>query len=284
MPEAPMLHIPDDVPAAEAYARCSHLAIGAHPDDLEFMAYHGISACYNQALAWFGGIVCTDGANSSRIGTYAEYQDHEMVACRQKEQVRAADLGQYSFVECLRHTSSTLMDLARREKCISQLEDRLLKTQPEICYTHNPADKHPTHIAVCQAVVAACRRLPPNTRPRKLYACEVWRDLDWLNDDEKIALDTSAYPELAHQLYSCFDSQIIGGKNYAQAVIARQTAHATFSQPNHTDRAKRLTFALDLTPLLEDASIQLHDFLCETIQRFQNNTLKMLNPASIQER
>ena len=284
MPEASLLHIPDAVPPAEAFARCSHLAIGAHPDDLEFMAYHGISACYEQALAWFGGIVCTDGAGSTRTGAYATYPDTEMIACREKEQQRAADLGQYSFVECLRHPSATLKDPNLRQTCIAQLEDRLLKTQPEICYTHNPADKHPTHVAVCQAVVTACRRIPPGTRPHKLYACEVWRDLDWLNDEEKIALDASAHPELADQRYACSDSQIAGGKNYSQAVIARQTAHATFSQPNHPDRAQRLTFALDLTPLLQDDSIELEDLLRQRIQNFQTTALKTLNPAISLER
>ncbi len=273
MPEAALLHIPDAVPEAEAFARCSHLAIGAHPDDLEFMAYHGISACYQQDLAWFGGIVCTDGAGSSRSGAYAEYSDADLVACRQKEQIRAADLGQYSFVECLNHPSDTVKDPTARQVCIAQLEDRLLKAQPEICYTHNPADKHPTHVAVCHATLEACRRLPPHSRPRKLYACEIWRDLDWLNDDEKIALDASAFPELADQLYACFDSQIAGGKNYAEAVIARQTAHATFLQPNHPDRVKRLTLALDLTPLLQDDSLSLADYIAAAIDRFQSSVL-----------
>ena len=283
MPEASLLHIPDAVTEAEAFARCSHLAIGAHPDDLEFMAYHGISTCYEEDLAWFGGIVCTDGAGSSRSGPYADYSDADLVACRQKEQMRAADIGQYSFVECLKHSSATLKDPKRRETCISQLEDRLLKTQPEICYTHNPADKHPTHVAVCEATLEACRRLPPHARPRKLYACEVWRDLDWLNDNEKIALDASAHPALADQLYACFDSQIAGGKNYPQAVIARQTAHATFSQPNHPDRAQRLTFALDLSPLLEDDALDLTEYLRGAIERFQASTISALQAPHEQE-
>lgn len=283
MPEADLLHIPDAVPKAEAFARCSHLAIGAHPDDLEFMAYHGISSCYEQDLAWFGGIVCTDGAGSSRSGPYADYSDAELVTCRRKEQYRAADLGQYSFVECLNHSSAAVKDPERREACIAQLEDRLLKSQPEVCYTHNLADKHPSHVAVCIATLEACRRLPPHARPRKLYACEIWRDLDWLNDEEKVALDASAHPELADKLYACFDSQIAGGKNYHQAVIARQTANATFSQPNHPDRAQRLTFALDLTPLLEDDALDLAEYLRGAIERFQNTALDALRSSPTQQ-
>jgi LmbE family N-acetylglucosaminyl deacetylase len=196
-----------------------------------------------------------------------------MVEARRQEQVRAADLGQYSFVECLNHSSKAVKNPESRQACIAQLEDRLLKSQPEICYTHNPADKHPTHLAVCLATLEACRRLPPHARPRKLYACELWRDLDWVNDDEKVALDTSAFPELADPLYACFDTQIAGGKNYHQAVIGRQTAHATFNQPHHPDRAQRLTFALDLTPLLEDDSLSLSDYLTAAMARFQSGVL-----------
>jgi LmbE family N-acetylglucosaminyl deacetylase len=241
------------------------------------MAFHGISSCYEQSEAWFGGIICTDGAGSSRAGPYANYSDAQLVACRREEQIRAADLGQYSFVELLNHPSPTLKDSTQNKTLLHQLEDRLLKTQPEICYTHNPADKHPTHIAVCRATVDACRRLPPHARPRKLYACEVWRDLDWLNDDEKIALDASAYPDLAEKLYACFDSQIAGGKNYPQAVMGRQKAHATFLQPNHPDAAKRLALALDLSPLLQDDSLNLQDYLNDAIERFKSAVLKELD-------
>ena len=277
-PAAPetQLHIPDSVPAPEAYARCSHLAIGAHPDDLEFMAYHGISTCYQQDLAWFGGITCTDGAGSTRNGPFADYTDAQLIACRREEQIRAADLGQYSFVELLNHPSTAVQSPEARESLIAQLESRLLQSQPEVCYTHNPADKHPTHIAICQATLDACRRLPPHNRPRRLYACEVWRDLDWVNDDEKVALDTSAHPELADSLYACFQSQIAGGKNYHQAILGRQTAHATFQKAHCPDGIDRLTYALDLTPLLENDTLTLDDFLNALIDRFKTNVLKAL--------
>ena len=59
------LTIPDGVVTPEAYARCSHLAIGAHQDDLEFMAFHGINTCYGDEGLWFGGVTCTDGAGSA---------------------------------------------------------------------------------------------------------------------------------------------------------------------------------------------------------------------------
>lgn len=44
----PDLYIPDNVSAPEAQAHTSQLGIGAHQDDLEFMAFHGIATCYDQ--------------------------------------------------------------------------------------------------------------------------------------------------------------------------------------------------------------------------------------------
>ena len=40
----------------EALARTTHLAIGAHSDDLEIMAYHGIAECYGEKERWFAGV------------------------------------------------------------------------------------------------------------------------------------------------------------------------------------------------------------------------------------
>ncbi|MGK0456064.1 MAG: hypothetical protein ACJAUA_000354, partial [Zhongshania aliphaticivorans] len=36
------LYIPDSLPVDKALDRTTHLGIGAHQDDLEFMALHGI--------------------------------------------------------------------------------------------------------------------------------------------------------------------------------------------------------------------------------------------------
>ena len=40
----------------DALGRTTHLGIGAHQDDLEFMAYEGVSACYDSEDLWFGGV------------------------------------------------------------------------------------------------------------------------------------------------------------------------------------------------------------------------------------
>ena len=100
------LFIPDLVSASIAARRTTHLGIGAHQDDLEFMALHGILAGYQNEDQWFGGVTCTDGSGSSRSGEYADFSDDEMRKIRAEEQRQAARIGQYSFVAQLGHPSS----------------------------------------------------------------------------------------------------------------------------------------------------------------------------------
>ncbi|CAA6676788.1 MULTISPECIES: PIG-L deacetylase family protein [unclassified Lentimonas] len=271
------LFIPDGVVKPEAYARCSHLAIGAHQDDLEFMAFHGINSCYGDDGLWFGGITCTDGAGSARTGKYADHSDDQMKATRLDEQRQAAELGEYSFVNQLGFASSTIKDPEQRGALVDQLETILLQSQPEVLYTHNPADKHSSHIAVFQAVLEAIRRIPPFSRPKKVYGCEMWRDLDWLSDEEKVALDVSGNTELAEKLNACFDSQITGGKNYGDAVMGRRKANATFFDSHSVDVIDQLWFAMDLTPLAEDDTLDIKEFVQSKIKRFEDSVLEGLS-------
>lgn len=265
------LYIPDAVSTPEAHARTSHLAIGAHQDDLEFMAFHGISSCYEQDMHWFSGVTCTNGAGSARAGKYADYTDEQMQAIRMEEQRTAAKIGQYSFISQLGHPSATVKDPALRSTLTDELETLLLTTQPEVLYTHNPADKHATHVGVFLAVIEAIRRVPPFSRPKKVYGCEMWRDLDWLSDADKVALDVSSHPELAKELNACFDSQIAGGKNYGTAVIGRRQANATFYDSHSIDAADQLWLAMDLTPLVEDDTLDIEAFVAEKVKTFTDS-------------
>jgi LmbE family N-acetylglucosaminyl deacetylase len=274
------LYIPDQVVAPEAYARCSHLAIGAHQDDIEFMAFHGINVCYDNDCFYFGGVTCTDGGGSARAGKYADFTDEQMKAVRIAEQRKAADIGEYSFVHQLGFASSTVKDAELRAPLVDQLETIFLQTQPEVLYTHNPADKHGTHLAVCLAVIEALRRVPPFSRPKKIYGCEMWRDLDWLSDDEKVALDVSGNTELAEKLNACFDSQIAGGKNYGEAVMGRRKANATFYDSHSVDVIDQLWFAMDLTPLIEEDSLDLKEFVQNKMKQFQTSVLDNLANVS----
>ena len=156
----PDFFIPDEATPDFALSRCTHLGIGAHADDLEFMAYHGISHCYEQANQWFGGITCTDGGGCSRSGKYADYSDDAMIRLRAEEQREAARIGQYSFIHQLALKSATVKNAQSRNQLVEILAEAIAACQPEVLYTHNPADSHPTHVAVCLSAIEAVRRLP----------------------------------------------------------------------------------------------------------------------------
>ena len=243
------LMIPDGLAAPEALRRTTHLGIGAHQDDLEFMAFHGILACYDQKDRWFGGVTITDGRGSSRAGKFQDWTDDQIAAERIREQDAAAVIGQYAFMAQLGHPSKSVRDA--RETVVRDDLFRILEaTRPEVVYLHNLADKHDTHVGCALRCLEALRRLPKADRPQKVYGCEVWRDLDWLVDSEKTPMPVSARPELARALNEVFATQIAGGKRYDLAVIGRRTANATFSQAHATDQESAMQWAMDLTPLV----------------------------------
>ena len=252
-PRARLL-IPDGLAAPEALRRTTHLGIGAHQDDLEFMAFHGILACYDQKDRWFGGVTITDGRGSSRAGKFQDWTDDQIAAERIREQDAAAVIGQYAFMAQLGHPSKSVRDA--RETVVRDDLFRILEaTRPEVVYLHNLADKHDTHVGCALRCLEALRRLPKADRPQKVYGCEVWRDLDWLVDSEKTPMPVSARPELARALNEVFATQIAGGKRYDLAVIGRRTANATFSQAHATDQESAMQWAMDLTPLVQDDSL-----------------------------
>jgi LmbE family N-acetylglucosaminyl deacetylase len=264
------VYIPDGSDTGTALSRTTHLGIGAHQDDLEIMAYHGIAQCYNRADAWFTGVTCTNGGGSSRSGDYAGYTDQDMQNVRREEQRTAAQMGQYSAMLQLDYPSS-VVKAAEADVFVDELEAILLATSPRVVYTHNPADKHFTHIGIVVPVLQALRRLPADARPEQVLGCEVWRNLDWLNDTDKVALNVSDRPHLAEALVGIFDSQIAGGKRYDLATAGRWVANATYFDSHSSDDISRLHFAMDLTPLVNDDSLDIIDFVMDHVNTFADN-------------
>ncbi len=245
---------PDGKSGPDAISRTTHLGIGAHQDDLEFMAFHGILACYDRTDLWFGGVTITDGRGSSRAGQFKDWSDDQIAAERVREQEAAAVIGQYSFIAQLGFGSAAVRD-AGQTAVRNDLRRIFEATRPEVVYLHNLADKHDTHIGCALRSIEAMRQLPKADRPKMVYGCEVWRDLDWLVDEEKTAMPISARPELARALNEVFATQIAGGKRYDLAVLGRRTANATFSNAHSTDQESAMQWAMDLTPLVQDDSL-----------------------------
>lgn len=271
-----IVYIPDGEEENKALSRTTHLCIAAHEDDIEFMAFAPIAECFQKQDKWFCGVVTTDGAGSPRNGVYADYTDGEMKAIRIEEQKKAAYVGGYGAQILLGYFSKEAKD-KNNDSVVKDYIEILKATKPKYVYIHNLADKHETHVATALKAIKALRQLNADEQPEKVYGCEVWRNLDWVNDEEKIYLDCSAYPNLGRALSSVFDSQISGGKRYDLAAEGRRLANATFSESHACDTYTGLNYAMDLTLLIKDKTLDIADYVCGYIDRFKQSVESLLN-------
>jgi LmbE family N-acetylglucosaminyl deacetylase len=259
--------VPDGASEEAALARVKTLGISAHQDDIEIMAMEGILDGFGNPEKRFMAVIVTNGAGSPRDGLYADYTDQEMQVVRRVEQKKAAFVGEYSAVAFLDHTSAAVKDAAKPGP-VSDLKALIAATHPETIYTHNLADKHDTHVSVALRTIVAIRELAPAERPRRLCGCEVWRDLDWLVDSDKVVFAVDGHENIQTSLVGVFDSQIVGGKRYDLATLARRRAHATYHQSHAVDTAQLINFGMDLTPLIQDEKLDPAEYVDAFVRRF----------------
>jgi LmbE family N-acetylglucosaminyl deacetylase len=271
--------VPDGAAPHAALGRTTHLCIAAHQDDIEIMAYHGIAECFGQSDKWFTGVVVTNGAGSPRAGIYGQYTDDQMQKVRLIEQRKAAYVGEYACQVQLGFSSAEVKT-ANSAEVVEDLAMILRVAQPEYVYLHNPADKHDTHIGVTMRSIAALRAASAETRPKKVYGCEVWRDLDWLPDEVKLVMPASARSNIAAALVGVFDSQVSGGKRYDLATAGRRLAHATYYASHGTDQESALNFAMDLTPLVDDPQMDVTKYVTGLIDLFRADVEKRVRSVS----
>lgn len=271
------LFVPDASSADEAFAKTTHLGVVAHADDLEILAFHGIVECFGQEHLHFGGIVCSDGAGSPRRDAPVGSTPWPLKSIRREEQKAAATLGQYAFVAQLDYPSDAIK-AATHPDLDEDLLNLLLLIKPRVIYTHNPFDRHATHVAVTRRLVRILSGMPPELRPSLLIGCEVWRSLDWLPSRRRVELDVSGHTALAQDLLRVFQSQITQGKRYDVATLARRRAHATYSNSHRVDDAEELILAIDLLPAITQHEGHLGNFVDEVLSEFTSEVHGLLHP------
>jgi LmbE family N-acetylglucosaminyl deacetylase len=273
------IFVPDALPVEQALARTTHLCISAHQDDIEIMAAQPIIECFQQKDKWFTGVVVTDGRGSPRDSLYKDYSDEEMRLVRFKEQRKAAIVGEYAAQVMLDFPSKIIKDASRTEP-VEDIMAVIRATKPQIVYTHNLADKHDTHVGVALRVIEALRRLDQSERPARLVGCEVWRALDWMVDADKVQMNVSNHENLQFALLGVFDSQIAGGKRYDLASMGRRRANATYFESHGVDATTGLSYAMDMSPLMGDATKDPVAFAQDFIKRFAqdvNERIRRMN-------
>lgn len=252
----------------------THLGIGAHQDDLEILAAHGIVECFEPGPGAFTGVVVTDGVSTTG-GEGDAAEQAEQARVRAEEQLEAARIGRYHACALLGYSSHRVKE-GPPPDLVEDLVQIFRETRADIVYTHNFCDKHQTHLAVAWAVVCALRQLSADELPRRVIGCEVWRALDWLPDSKKIQLDVSAHPELQERLIAVFRSQIDAGKRYDLATMGRRRAHATFSESHSRDQASAVVYGMDLLPFVRAPELSVETFVEGLLEAFRADLVSPL--------
>ncbi len=249
----------------------THLAIGAHPDDLEIMAGPLIEECLQDDRKKFVGVVCTHGVSDSFISENSTQLISEKIKVRRSEQLKAAELAGYFAVIQLGHSSSDVKN--PRFTILKEQLSELIKTiKPQKVYTHNPFDRHRTHRAVFRNVFESLR--DSQFRPEEFLGCEVWRGLDWLDSEKKRALsiNDTAFIE---KLISCFSSQQDSQRDYALGLRSRLKANQTFNDAYKSLESDHILYALDLKHLLEKKTqVKLSHALAEFLDPLLGELIK----------
>ena len=133
--EGAEVFIPDSKLPEEGIARTTHMAVAAHQDDIEIMAYHGIQECFGNNEAWFTGVTLTNGADSPRNGIYEDCNGEEMSNVRRLEQKKAAficlslNVSSLGFLSVCTIMSNHLLFMAAAYRTCSAVPDTYVFVQ-----------------------------------------------------------------------------------------------------------------------------------------------------------
>jgi hypothetical protein len=101
--------------------------------------------------------------------------------------------------------------------------------------------------------------------------------LDWLPDHLKEALPVSVRSNVAASLVGVFDSQVSGGKRYDHATQGRRLANATYYNWGEADSETALTYAMNLTPLIDDPNLSVADYVLGHVDQLRADVKQRLD-------
>ncbi|MGB3713197.1 MAG: PIG-L family deacetylase [Candidatus Promineifilaceae bacterium] len=270
--ESAELFVPDGKKTELAPSGKIHPGISPHQDDFEIMAIDGILRCDHEQGNWFTGIVVTGGSSSPREDLYDDYScsDEELHIVRNQEQKTVAVIGDYAAQFFLDHPSSAVIDSDNRGPC-RHIASIIRQTEADVVYAHNLADKHPSQTAITLRAIEPIQSLPPVTRPMKLIGFEERRDLDSTMAYDEVACDCLHLASLQTALVEGFDSQIDVGKRYDLAALDRRRPNATYFTTQGVGVTSGLSFAMEISPLVESDDLDISHYDHSFVERFSNS-------------
>ena len=161
------IYVPDGVINEKALRRTTHMAIGAHQDDIEIMAYDGILKCLWPKRPL---VFCRD-CNKWRkeAAVMANISIQAIPKCRQfepKNKKKRQIMVNMVALFFLNYSSSDIKNPKNRN-FIEDIKQLIIMAKPEVIYTHNLADKHDTHVSTAVKVIQALRELDKSLLPEK---------------------------------------------------------------------------------------------------------------------
>ena len=63
----------------------------------------------------------------------------------------------------------------------------------------------------------------------------------------------------------------MGGKRYDLATLGRRRAHATYHESHAVDASSMINFGMDLTPLIQDDTLDVGEFVLAHVDRFRQD-------------
>ena len=221
-------------------------------------------------------MVATNGAGSPRSGIYGGYTDEEMQKVRLMEQRKAAYVGDYACQIQLGYTSAQVKN-ASETALVEDLEQILRAMQPEICVSAQSGGQaryaHRRAAALHRGFARRARIRCVRKRCTAAKCGAIWTGCRTTTNR---CCRSSAKPNIAAALVGVFDSQISGGKRYDLATAGRRVANATYFASHGTDQETALSFAMDLTPLVEDPSLSVAEYVLGFIDSFRNDVERRL--------
>lgn len=192
------------------------LAVGAHPDDIEYSCYGFLKKMLNKGNEVYL-LVVSMGERGTDPREYS----------REKEQRQAFETSGFTGIFTRNYKDG---ELTCNVQLISDIEGVVQQVGADLVLTHYSDDYHQDHRAVAQATIAACR----NTGIVLFY-----QSYSALNFVPEIYVNIDAEIEEKRSILQCFSSQLKKntdkGIDFVECAVSTNHYHGVFSKSEYAE-------------------------------------------------